>query len=188
MRILLIVFPNTGRIYCRYSGYFQILAICDSSGMRFRMEQDKVRKLSDVGQNVRAEDGDRRKKMEQEKQVSYRQRWDKAQATKKVVFWIAVAAITLTLIVGFSWGGWVTGGTAQKMTNDAVAQRLSSICVGQFNKDPQKDQKLTELKDTSSYKRDDYVKKQGWATMPGEEKPDNKVADGCAKLLAQVNQ
>jgi hypothetical protein len=126
--------------------------------------------------------------MEQEKQVSNRQKWDEARATKKVVFWFAVAAITLTMIVGFSWGGWMTGGTAQKMTNDAVGQRLALICVGQFNRDPQKDQKLTELKDTSSYKRDDYVKEQGWATMPGEANPDRNVADGCAKLLAQLNQ
>jgi hypothetical protein len=48
------------------------------------MEQDKVSKLSDVGKNVWAEDGNERKKVEQEKKVSYRQRWDKARATKFV--------------------------------------------------------------------------------------------------------
>jgi hypothetical protein len=126
--------------------------------------------------------------MNQEKKVSFGQRWDEARATKKVVFWLAVAAIILTMIVGFNWGGWVTGGTAQKMTNDAVVQRLASICVAQFNQDPQKDQKLTELKDTSSYKRDDYVKEQGWATMPGEEEPDRKIADACAKQLVRINR
>ena len=152
------------------------------------MEQDKVSKLSDVGKNVRTEDGDRSKKMEQETKVSYRQRWDKARATKKVVFWAIIGAIVLTVIVGFSWGGWMTGGTAQKMTNDAVTQRLSLICVGQFNQDPQKDQKLTELKDTSFYQRDDYVKEQGWATMPGETNPISNVADGCAKQLVQISQ
>ena len=56
------------------------------------MEQDKVSKLSDVGKNVWDEDGDRSRKMEPEKKVSYRQRWDKARATKKVVFWVAVGA------------------------------------------------------------------------------------------------
>jgi hypothetical protein len=152
------------------------------------MEQDRVNKLSDVGKNVWAEDGDRRKKMEQEKKVSLGQRWDQARATKKVVFWVSVAVIILTMIVGFNWGGWVTGGTAQKMAQDAVVQRLSSICVGQFNQDPGKEQKLQELKDTSSYQRDDYVIKQGWATMFGEAKPDSKVADMCAKLIVQVKQ
>jgi len=157
------------------------------------MEQDKVSKLSDVGKNLWAEDGDRRRKVEQEKKVSYRQRWDKARATKKVVFWAILGAIVLTMIVGFNWGGWVTGGTAQKMgktmAQDAVVQRLAPICVVQFNQDLGKIQKLRELKGVSAYQRDDYVKEQGWATMPGEEKPDSKVAEACAKLLlVQTNQ
>jgi hypothetical protein len=71
------------------------------------------------------------------------------------------------------------------MTTDAVTQRLSTICVGQYSQDPQKGEKLTALKDSQTYQRDDYVKEQGWATMPGEGKPDNKVADNCAKLIVQ---
>ena len=68
--------------------------------------------------------------MEQaEQKVSFRQRWDEAQATKKVVFWAILGAIVLTMIVGFGWGGWVTGGTAQAMgetmADDAVVQRLT---------------------------------------------------------------
>lgn len=140
------------------------------------MNQDKVSKLSDV------------KKDATEFKPSYGERWNRTRPTKTIVFWSLVATIILTIIVGFNWGGWVTGGTAQKMTNDAVAQRLSLICVGQFNQDPQKDQKFTELKETSSYQRDDYVTEQGWATMPGEAKPDSKVADGCAKLIVQSGQ
>jgi hypothetical protein len=156
------------------------------------MNQDKVSKLSDVGKNVWDEDSDRSKKMEQEKKVSYRQRWDKARATKKVVFWAIIGAIVLTMIVGFNWGGWVTGGTAQKMgeamAQDAVVQRLTLICIVQYNQDLGKIQKLRELKAAKAYQRDDYVQEQGWATMPGEEKPDNKVADECAKQLVQINQ
>ena len=156
------------------------------------MEQDKVSKLSDVGKNVWAEDGERRKKVEQEKKVSYRQRWDKARATKKVVFWAVLGAIVLTMIIGFNWGGLVTGGTAQKMgvamAQDAVVQRLAPICVLQFKQDPEKAQKFIEFNETRNYQRDDYVKGQGWATMPGEDQPDSKVADACAKLLVEINQ
>jgi len=157
------------------------------------MEQDKVSKLSDVGKNVWAEEGDGRKKMEQaEQKVSYRQRWDKVRASKKVVFWAILGAIVITMIVGFSWGGWVTGGTAQAMgetmADDAVVQRLAPICVFQFNQDPDKAQKLTEFNDARTYQRDDYVKEQGWATMPGEDQPDSQVADACAKLIAEINQ
>ncbi len=130
--------------------------------------------------------------MEREKKVSFRQMWDEVQLTKKNVFWISVAVIIITMIVGFNWGGWVTGGTAQRMAEataqDAVVQRLAPICVAQFNQDLGKIQKLRELKEAKAYQKDDYVKEQGWATMPGEDKPDNKVADACAKLLVSINQ
>ena len=54
--------------------------------------------------------------------------------------------------------------------------------------DPAKDQKLNDLKAIDSWKRSDFVAQQGWATMPGEEKPDQKVAEACAKLLIAMNQ
>ena len=105
----------------------------------------------------------------------------------KIISLIFGMAIILTMIVGFSWGGWVTAGTAQEMAKDAVVQRLAPICVGQMYQDPGKEQKLIELSEARNYQRDDYVKAQGWATMIGEENPDSKVADACAKLLAEIN-
>ncbi|HYT84497.1 MAG TPA: hypothetical protein VEK86_13640 [Gemmatimonadales bacterium] len=91
------------------------------------------------------------------------------------------------MIIGFSWGGWVTGGTARSMAqvtgDEAVVKRLAPICVVRFTQDPSKDQKLKEVKDTDTWQRGDYVKKQGWATMPGEQEPDGRVADECVKLL-----
>ncbi len=152
------------------------------------MNQDKVSKLSDAEKKVRYEDKTGSKNVNLEYKPSYSERWDNARATKKVVFWFAVAAIILTLIAGFNFGGWVTGGTAQQMTQDAVVQRLSSICVAQFDQDLGKIQKLRELKGMKTYQRDDYVKDQGWATMPGDEEPDLKVADTCAKHLMQLSQ
>jgi len=157
------------------------------------VEQDKVSKLSDAGKNVWDEDDDgRSEKMTLEKKVSLIQRWDEVRLTKTAVFWTVVTFIILTMIVGFNWGGWMTGGTAQKMAEtmakDAVVQRLAPICVAQFDQDLGKTQKLRELEAVKTYERDDYVKEQGWATMPGEEKPDAKVADACAKLITQIDQ
>jgi len=127
-----------------------------------------------------------------QKKLGYRQRWDRLRPTKTVLFWLCVGSVVGALIVGFNWGGWVTGGSAQDMAvqsgKDAVVQRLAPICVYQFSQDPEKDQKLSELKEKSAYQRDDYVREQGWATMPGEEEPDSKVADECAKLLMQIGQ
>ncbi len=102
----------------------------------------------------------------------------------------AVGGGIVLAIIGFAWGGWVTGGTAQKMAEemaeDAVVARLAPICVEQFSQDLEKDQKLKELKEESSWQRGDYVEKQGWATIPGEEKADRKVAEKCAGILMQL--
>lgn len=124
------------------------------------------------------------------KQETIGQRWNAIQFSKMGIFWICLTVMAGTMLVGFTWGGWVTGATAQKtgttMANDAVVQRLSSICVAQFQQDPAKDEKITELKAANSYQQRGYVQEQGWATMPGDEKSDTKVATACAKVLAQL--
>lgn len=128
--------------------------------------------------------------MEQPKQ-SLGQKWSAARPTKTVVVWSWIASIIVTMIIGFTWGGWVTGGTAQKMADvigeDAVVKRLAPVCVVQFDQDARKDQKLKGLKDTGTWEQTDYVKKQGWATMPGEREPDSKVAGECVKLLLLIS-
>ncbi len=114
--------------------------------------------------------------------------WEKI----KPGFWGAIGGAIALSIVGFAWGGWVTGGTAQKLAEelaeDAVVARLAPICVEQFKQDLEKDQKLKELNEENSWERDDYVIKQGWATMPGEEDADIKVAEKCTELVVQLSQ
>jgi hypothetical protein len=122
------------------------------------------------------------------KKASVVEKWREARPSKKSVFGLMLVAAVLTMLVGFNWGGWVTGGAAEERVStgaeDAVISRLVPMCVAQFNLDPQKAAKLDEMKAiTSSWERPDYVKKQGWATMPGEPKPDDDVANECTKLL-----
>ena len=108
----------------------------------------------------------------------------------KIGVWGAIGGAIITMIIGFAWGGWVTGGTAQttaeEMADTAVLDRLTPICVAQFNQDPEKDKKLKELKEKSSWERDKYVKEQGWATMPYEKEPDSEVAGKCAEQIMQI--
>jgi len=110
--------------------------------------------------------------------------WEKI----KLGSWSAVGGAILAVFVGFNFGGWVTGGGAAAMAKelaaDAVAERLGSICVAQLNRDPDKDQKLKEMKEKDSWDKGRYIEKQSWAIMPGEDKPDSRVADACAKQLA----
>jgi hypothetical protein len=115
------------------------------------------------------------------------QRWDEFQPSKSALFWTFIVGVVLTIVIGFYWGGWVTGGTAQQMatttSQQAVVQRLSSICVAQFNQDPERDVKLAELKGLTTTQRTTFVRNQGWATMPGETQADRRVVDECARRL-----
>lgn len=73
--------------------------------------------------------------------------WDKI----KLGLWSAVGGAILLAVVGFTWGGWVTGGTAQAMAEELaanqVAERFAPFCVAQFNKDSERDRKLKEFKE-----------------------------------------
>ena len=124
--------------------------------------------------------------------ASLRQRWDEARPTKTVVFWACAASIIGTMVIGFTWGGWVTGGTARAMAQvtgeTAVVQRLAPICVAQFKQESEREQRLDEMSKISAWQQADYVRRQGWATMPGEQEPDRSVASECARLIALPSQ
>jgi hypothetical protein len=106
---------------------------------------------------------------------------------KPGLFGAVVGAAALT-VVGFAWGGWVTGSTAEKMASEQaqreVLAALVPICVEQSNQDPEVAQTLALLKDTSRYQRNDMLMKTGWATMPGSSDPDRDVASACMRVLA----
>jgi hypothetical protein len=111
--------------------------------------------------------------------------WEK---TKLGLLSAAGGAVVLA-VIGFNWGGWVTTGNAEAMAKEtaatAVAERLGSICLAQFNKDSQRTQKLNQMKGQDTWERGRYIEKQSWAIMPGDEKPDSGVADACAKHLTK---
>ena len=93
-------------------------------------------------------------------------------------------------IVGFSWGGWVTGGRAEtdatQRANGAVVSALAPVCVENFQRTADAPVKLIALKKVDSWSQGDFVEKGGWATMPGSHTPEqvSAVAKACALLLA----
>ena len=115
----------------------------------------------------------------------------KKEVIKPLVGGIAIGAIALLIVI--FWTGWVVTSSkaesqGKQMAPEAVVEALSPICVEQFNQESEKVQKLEELKEISSWKRKDYVEKQGWATMPGEKETDYKVAARCAELIVELAQ
>jgi len=101
--------------------------------------------------------------------------------------WGAVGGAIVAIIIGFAWGGWVLGSNSldmgEEMAQTAVLDRLTPICVAQFNQDPERDKKLIEFKGIDSWKRGEYIRKQGWATMPFEKEPDSRISDRCSDLI-----
>jgi hypothetical protein len=107
----------------------------------------------------------------------------------------AAAGAVAVLVIGFYWGGWVTGGTAkdmvQKEVSAALVLALSPICVDKFQHSADAAANLLELKKVSSWQQSSFIEKGGWATMPGGE-PANAanaaVAQACATMLSSLQK
>ena len=105
--------------------------------------------------------------------------------------WGAVIGSVLTMIVGFSWGGWTTSTTTNQLAltraDAAVTTALVPICLAQEKMDATKGKKLGELKAlTSSYDQTEFVMNAGWATFPGSADPNREVAEACASALLKT--
>ncbi len=103
---------------------------------------------------------------------------------------IAVSAVA-TMVVGFYWGGWVTGGTASKLAeqraDSAVVTALTPICVEKFRQTGDATANLAALKlITSNWEQGNFIEKGGWATRPGASSPDYQLARACAEKLIQA--
>ncbi|MBI2319244.1 MAG: hypothetical protein HYY28_00235 [Betaproteobacteria bacterium] len=116
-----------------------------------------------------------------------RQRWEDYQTSKTQTFWIAVGGIVATLILGFGPGGWVTGGTAQKMIAEAAAnsrhELAAVVCVEDFMGAADASSRLKKIKKARWYERDEMIASGGWATMPDRKEPNSVVASMCASRL-----
>jgi alpha/beta superfamily hydrolase len=95
------------------------------------------------------------------------------------------------MVIGFSWGGWVTGGSAIKLADEradsAVVAALTPICVEKFLQNGDAKANLAVLqKISSNWEQGEYLEKGGWATRPGATASDYHLARACAEKLVQV--
>ena len=100
----------------------------------------------------------------------------------------AAAGNVAAMIVGFNWGGWVTGGSSDKhaatAARDATVVALAPICVERFRAQGDAATKLVELTKASTWERGGLIEKSGFAMMPGSKTADTDVARACAQILA----
>jgi len=98
----------------------------------------------------------------------------------------AAAGAVATMFVGFYWGGWSLGSTADKMAKQrselAVVTALAPVCVDKFRALPDAEAKQAALSKVESWKRRDEFPKE-LVTLPGESYPNAALVDACYTLL-----
>jgi hypothetical protein len=99
----------------------------------------------------------------------------------------AAAGAVATTIVGFSWGGWSLGSSADKMakeqSNLAVVAALAPVCADKFRALPDAEAKTVALSKVDSWKRGAEFP-QELVTLPGETYPSSALVSACYALLA----
>jgi hypothetical protein len=115
----------------------------------------------------------------------------KLPSQTKPFLWGAAAGGVALAIAGFNWGGWVTGGTAERLAeqraNAATVTALTPICVAQFQQSANASASLAALQATQGWEQAGYIGKGGWATMPGGTgEPNRDVAAACAEALGKL--
>ena len=98
----------------------------------------------------------------------------------------AAAGAVATIVVGFYWGGWSLGSTADKIakqrTELAVIAALAPVCADKYRGLPDAEAKQVALSKVDSWKRPDEFPKE-FVTLPGELRPNSALADACYTLL-----
>jgi hypothetical protein len=101
--------------------------------------------------------------------------------------WGAVTGAIVLAIVGFNWGGWVTGSSASKIAKDAantaVAEALTPYCVAASEADPSLPEISAQLASSGAYLKRGIMEKTGWATPLGSEKSHRQLAEACLIAL-----
>ena len=139
--------------------------------------------------------------MQQHQDQTLSQRFQQYRASKTALFWSCAGCVVVATVVGFTWGGLTTGGSAQDMADKAAAQARQEVaavvCVDRFMAAPDAGVQLTALQEiTSSYAQSKFVEEGGWAVMPvsssadpkatmASSSADRKAAGLCAAELAK---
>lgn len=110
----------------------------------------------------------------------------------KPALWGAAGGAVALAIVGFSWGGWMTGSKAAEVSttrvDNAVVAALAPVCVAKFRRDAEAVTNLVALKKLDPWSKGDFIEKGGWATVADTKAPTQQylVARECGEILSKV--
>lgn len=98
-----------------------------------------------------------------------------------------VGGALLTMVLGFTVGGWVTGSKAEvsavEKSKSAVISALAPICLSNFKASSDATDQKVLLTKTEEWKIADFVKTGGWAKVPGSADVSTGLARTCAQLI-----
>ena len=107
------------------------------------------------------------------------------ESLKRLLQGAAVGAVA-TIFVGFSWGGWSLGSTAEKMAKErsevAVVAALAPVCADKFRALPDAEAKKVALSKVEAWKRGEEFPKE-LVTLPGQSFPSSALVYACSTLL-----
>ena len=107
------------------------------------------------------------------------------ESLKRLLQGAAVGAVA-TIFVGFSWGGWSLGSTADKMAKEqserAVVAALAPVCADKFRAQPDAEAKTVALSKVDAWQRGEQFPKE-FVTPPGQTYPSSALIYACSTLL-----
>jgi hypothetical protein len=99
----------------------------------------------------------------------------------------AVVGGAIVAIAGFSWAGWMTAGSADRMartmSDESIVAAFVPVCLELAANDPERTTKLASVQEVTGIRRRDALMATGWATMPGSDAPSRGLAAACEAAL-----
>jgi hypothetical protein len=75
----------------------------------------------------------------------------------------AIGGAVIAMVIGFQWGGWMLGSTAEKQVKEAeqagIVRVLAPICADKFQRSADAGANLAALKKADSWNRDEIIEK-----------------------------
>ncbi|AZN70780.1 hypothetical protein D5400_05380 [Georhizobium profundi] len=118
-------------------------------------------------------------------------KWNAYEPTKGTLGWVAAGSAVATVVLGFTLGGWVTGGTANEMARDAAnasrAELAASVCVDNFRGVDTARADFEELTGMRPHQQRGFVEKAAWAQIPGVDRLGRDAASRCAEMIVALD-
>jgi hypothetical protein len=99
----------------------------------------------------------------------------------------ATVGVVIFGAVGFTLGGWMTTGGADRMylavAHETMIAAMVPVCLDLAANDPDREAKLALIRDTAVDERREAIMNSGWATIPGSKRPSHDLAQACMGAL-----